>query len=226
MARNFDGSTQLDLQAADAAVMHIAEPYAISLWVKNASNPGSFLYALSKVLQAGSHPSYGFSTDGSGNFRFIQGHNTAGGFVVSPTVAAATIWDGNWHHVMGSADGTKVRIYLDGIEVGTGTTQLAATAYSALGLYVGSFDGPTNALYFKGGIGEIAVFNAIPDANERAALAQAYSALAVRPTKVAMCFPMLGEYSPEIDLAGGINLTNNGTIQVLASLSPRIILPC
>jgi hypothetical protein len=221
MARNFDGSTQLDLQAADAAVMHVAEPYAVGLWVKNSSNPGSFLYALSKVLQAGSHPSYGFSTNGVGDLRFIQGHNTAGGFVVSPTIPNASIWDGAWHHVMGSADGTKVRIYFDGVEVGTGTTQLAATAYSALSLYVGSFDGPTNSLYFKGGIAEIAIFKAIPDLGERAALAKGYTPLAVKPAKVVMYWPLLGRNDPETDLFGGVNLTNHGTVR--ADNSPRII---
>jgi hypothetical protein len=228
MARNFDGSTQLDLTAADAAVMHVVEPYAIGLWVKNSSNPGSFLYALSKVLTPDDHSSYAFSTDSGGNLRFIQGHSTnAGGFVTSPTIASANIWDGAWHHVMGSADGSRVKIYLDGGEVGSpGTVQVGGTAYAtgaAAGLFVGSFDGPRNSLYFKGGIAEVAIFDAIPSAGELLALAKGYTPLAVMPANVVMYWPLLGRFDPETDPAGGVDLTNHGTIR--ADNSPRIIGP-
>jgi len=32
------------------------------------------------------------------------------------------VLNGLWHHVAGTFDGTKVRIYVDGVEVSTGTT--------------------------------------------------------------------------------------------------------
>jgi hypothetical protein len=177
MARNFNGTTDLDLQAADAAVMHVVEPYAVGLWYKGSSGlVGNFKYLLSKLLLAGNHPSFGFSTNATEDLRFLQGHGTGvGQFVISPTIPSATAFDGAWHYLMGSADGSNVRIYLDGIEQGTGTAQLGATAYSTDGLYVGSFDGATNALYYNGGLAELVIFDKIPDAVERAALAKGYS---------------------------------------------------
>jgi hypothetical protein len=224
MARNFDRSTQLDLQAADAAVMHVAQPYAVALWYKgDPSLVGNFQYLLSKLLLADNHPSWGFSTDSSGNLRFIQGHGTGvGQFASTSTILHATAFDNQWHYLMGSADGSNVRIYLDGVEQGAGTAQLGATAYSSSGLYVGSFDGATNSLYYNGGLAEVAVFDKIPDAAERAALARGYSPLAVAPASVVMYWPLIGKYAPEIDLVGGVDLTNNGTVQAVTG--PRLIL--
>jgi hypothetical protein len=224
MARNFDATTNLDLQAADAAVMHVVEPFAVGLWYKGTSGlVGNFKYLLSKVLLAGEHPSFGFSTNATEALRFLQGYGTSSGqLVVSPTIASATAFDGAWHYLMGSADGSNVRIYLDGVEQGTGTAQVGATVYSSGGLYVGSFDGATNSLYFNGGLAELVVFDKIPDAAERAALAKGYSPLAVKPASVVMYWPLIGKYAPEIDVVGGVNLTNNGTVQALNG--PRLIL--
>ena len=33
----------------------------------------------------------------------------------------ASVWDGKWHHVAGTFDGSTVRLYVDGVQVGTGT---------------------------------------------------------------------------------------------------------
>jgi hypothetical protein len=225
MARNFDQVTNLDLQAADASVMHVTEPYAVGLWYKGTSGGvGNFKYLLSKLLTAGDHSSWAFSTNNVEGLRFLQGHSpSAGAFVVSPVIATATAFDGAWHYLMGSADGTTVRIYLDGVEQGTGTAQIGGTAYSSSGLYVGSFDGSVNSLYYNGGICELTVFRAIPTAAERAALAKGYTSLVVKPSSVVMYAPLLGRYDPEIDLAGGVILTNHGTIR--ANNAPRIIGP-
>jgi hypothetical protein len=40
-----------------------------------------------------------------------------GAYVVSPSGTAVT--DGKWHHVLGTYDGTAVRLYLDGVYVGS-----------------------------------------------------------------------------------------------------------
>ncbi|MCA1708687.1 MAG: LamG domain-containing protein, partial [Actinobacteria bacterium] len=42
----------------------------------------------------------------------------------------AGIWDGHWHAVAGTYDGAAVRLYADGIEVGSGTPATATVDYS------------------------------------------------------------------------------------------------
>jgi hypothetical protein len=41
------------------------------------------------------------------------------------------VWDGRWHAVAGSYDGSTVRLYLDGVQVGSGTTASGSIDYAA-----------------------------------------------------------------------------------------------
>ena len=52
--------------------------------------------------------------------------STATGFVVSATARPEDVWDGRWHHVAGTFDGSAVRLFLDGQPVGTPRRHAAA----------------------------------------------------------------------------------------------------
>ena len=41
-------------------------------------------------------------------------------YTISPEVPSAIVWDGAWHHVIGSYDGDRVRLWIDGSQVGDG----------------------------------------------------------------------------------------------------------
>jgi len=115
-AVNLDGVDDY-VQVTDSASL---EPSVITveLWVNSAA-PGTFAYLVSKGSQGCSAPSYSFNTvGGSGGLFFDVWDGTR--LVRSPEVPAANIFNGYWHHVAGTLDGTTVRIYLDGAEVGTG----------------------------------------------------------------------------------------------------------
>lgn len=194
------------MTAADQTALRVPFPLAVSIWWRGAAQ-NTFRYVVSKLLTAGEHPSYGFSTDGSGNLRFSIGWGTAAGnSTVSP--ASGGVFDSAWHHLLGTYDGANVRLYVDGTEVGTGTAETRAISYNTNALYVGCFDG--SILFTDGSVAEMAIYNIAPTADERGALADGFSPLHIRPANIVGYWPLLGRYSPEIDRKAGINLTVNG----------------
>lgn len=204
MARGLNGTSQY-LSRADSTELRVAFPLAVGFWFKGAAQ-GNFKYLLSKLLLAGDHPSYGFATDGAGALRFLIGWGTSvNEFVQSPTVAAGTVFDNNWHYFLGTYDGSFVRLFYDNNQAGSGTAETRAVGYSTDSLYVGSFDG--TQLYAAGSVAELTLFNAVPNTEERTALAAGWSPLAVKPAAVVGYWPLIGRYSPEIDVRQGLNLT-------------------
>src|SRR5207248_1761853 len=96
-------------------------------WVKANGSPGTFRYIVAKGDRVGAGSSYALYTGTTGGLSFYI-YNTVSDFIQSP-VASPAIWDGNWHHVAGSYDGTAVRLYVDGAQVGAGTPTTVAITY-------------------------------------------------------------------------------------------------
>lgn len=124
-----DGSDSLDHVEATGL-----EPGAVTVvsWVKSIGDtqPGNYRYVLAKGGSTGCQtPSYGLYTGPPGggmDFYFTDG---AGTIHASPAASPAALWDGQWHAVAGSYDGSSVRLYVDGSQVGTGTPASGAISY-------------------------------------------------------------------------------------------------
>lgn len=95
-----------------------ANQVTVQAWVRNFGSPGNFKYIITKSLTTGAG-SYAFWTHGSGGVDFYV-YLSNGSLWFSPD-AGPTVWDGNWHQLTGTYDGEFTRIYLDGVQVGTGT---------------------------------------------------------------------------------------------------------
>jgi hypothetical protein len=78
-------------------------------------------------------------------------------------VADTIVWDGAWHHVIGSYDGDSVRLWIDGSQVGAGTPVSMAIAYTngSRGIYIGTYRGSCN-LGFNGSIDDVTVWDGRP----------------------------------------------------------------
>jgi len=100
----------------------------VSTWVKSVV-PGTFKYILSKSQTAGG-VSYAFYTGNGGGARFFVNLGAAG-LPLSPSIAPEDLWDGTWHMIAGTYDGSTVRAYLDGLEVGAGAEGVGAIDYSS-----------------------------------------------------------------------------------------------
>lgn len=123
------GSALQFKNASDSAIGAGNEYPALTAmaWV-TATSPGSDRLVVAEGDDGDcSIEAYQLVTTGGG-LAFAIHHS--GGTTVSPTIPASSVWDGAWHGVAGSFDGSTVRVYLDGTEIGTGTAAPSGIDYS------------------------------------------------------------------------------------------------
>jgi Concanavalin A-like lectin/glucanases superfamily len=160
------GGSALDFNGAqyvavpDSATLEPAH-VAVDAWVRRDGSPGNWRYVLSKGSLSCDRSAYGLYSGWSGGLAFYVSSTTQ--YVLSPEVPASRVWDGSWHHVVGSYDGAAVRLWIDGLQVGDGTPASLAIAYGvgSKGVYIGSYRGSCD-LGFFGAIDDVRVWNDIP----------------------------------------------------------------
>ncbi len=155
------------------------EPEYISVeaWVRRAGTPGAYRYIVSKGSTSCLKSSYGLYTgSGQGLAFYVSG---ADGFVVSPQAQPATIWNGAWHHVIGTFDGDRVRLFVDGHQIGLGNAAPREIAYGLPGRspYVGAYRGACE-LPYSGDIDAVRIWSVALEPEE---VATAHAAPAGRP---------------------------------------------
>jgi len=97
--------------------------------------------------------------------------NTGGGWVHTSDTDACSqcgafpIGPGDWHHVVGTYDGTQLQLYVDGVAVGSPRPHTGTILPMPKGGFVaiGSEDGrrtndPNEPRYFKGSIDEVGIY--------------------------------------------------------------------
>jgi hypothetical protein len=139
----------------------------VSAWVNSATSPGNFKYIVAKGAQGCLAASYGLYTGANGGLEFYVASNGGMSWTISPD-AGSGVWDGSWHSVIGTFDGSTVRLYVDGKEVGSGTADTNAIPYNLSNgndLLVGNYGG-CSGLGFSGKIDEVKVFNRALGAQE------------------------------------------------------------
>ena len=148
-ALGFDGGDYVRVANAPAL-----EPDGVTVVARvRSSGPGSYRYVLGKGALSCLTASYGLYTGAGGGLSFYVSDGQR--FTLSPD-AGPGVWDGAWHTVVGGFDGTSVRLFVDGTEVGTGTPSTAAIGYGlpdSGDLLIGGYAGPCGApLGFVGDI--------------------------------------------------------------------------
>lgn len=153
------------------------------------------------VLRAGANGTLSFNFSGVGTWREVAS---------APTMIA-----GRWYHVAGTYDGTTLRVYINGQEVGT-STYVGVIANGNYDLYIGRAAYTVGGTrYFDGNIEEVRIWNtALPPSQIRDYMCQ----------KINAAHPSLGSLvahynfdSPGFLLdnsPNGNNLTNVGATQV------------
>ena len=157
-ALSFDGSSYVTVP--DTGVLE-PQHIGVDAWVRRSGSPGRWRYVLSKGSVDCDHSAYGLYSGFSGGMAFYVSSKTQ--YTISPEVSGATVWDGEWHHVIGSYDGARVRLSIDGSQVGDGTPTSMAIAYTSAsrGIYIGTYLGTCN-LGFHGAIDDVAVWDDVP----------------------------------------------------------------
>jgi hypothetical protein len=178
-ALDFNGATYVTV--ADTGVLE-PQRVAVDAWVRRAGSPGHWRYVLSKGSLACDRSAYGLYSGWSGGMAFYV--SSASEYTISPEVSASIVWDGGWHHVIGSYDGDRVRLWIDGSHVGSGTPATTPIAYTtpSRGIYIGTYRGSCD-LGFSGAIDDVSVWDDRPPA---AATGPVIAPVPDTPTHIAM----------------------------------------
>ena len=153
--------TNGSIRVPDSASLRPANAITVEGWVKNSGSPGSFRYLFGKNYDSCSS-SYGLYTGGSGSLIFyVRPNASCFGYALSPAAVTAQIWDGQYHHVAGTYDGIKVRLFVDGVEQGTGTSATGPILYQSTtdngDVFMGN-QGSIGGTTFSGNIDEMTLY--------------------------------------------------------------------
>jgi hypothetical protein len=160
------GPSALTFSAQNFALVpasNTLEPAVISVqaWVQASQSPGNFKYIVGKGASGCIAASYALYTGSQGGaaFYIYNGSN----FILSPEASASSVWNGQWHHLLGVFDGSTVHLYLDGAEVGSGTPAGGAQIDYGLSdsndLLIGNYNPAGCSLPFEGNIDEVRIWN-------------------------------------------------------------------
>jgi len=170
-----DGSTG-EVKVTDNNALEPATAVTVSAWVKAVGSPGTYRYIVAKGGNQCIAASYGLYTGLNGGLEFYVSQHHGATFGLSPD-AGQGVWDGNWHLAIGTYDGTTIRLYIDGVQVGSGTPQTGALEYllqSSNDFYIGNYPS-CQPHHFQGDVDEVMVWARALSAAEITALAAAPS---------------------------------------------------
>jgi hypothetical protein len=142
-------------------------------WVRADQTPGPSRYVLSQgsgtdtciPAAYGMYTSFAGDVNQGGLYFYV---NNGGHAYHAPGIPASAVWNGAWHMVAGTFDGTTARFYLDGVQIGNGTAVPGAIDYSQpnSNFRIGGFGGarvdtscaptPTS---FEGDIDEVRIYD-------------------------------------------------------------------
>jgi Concanavalin A-like lectin/glucanases superfamily len=204
---NLSGSDCIDIannSSLQLTMFSIASWFNTQMDVSNGSN--SFIVTKGGVGSdsEGKNMNYGIWMIDSENIQTgFENSTGANYFVMSPSNYS----DGNWHYVVGTYDGSQVKLYVDGVQVASNLTttpprtipdntgiQPVRIGANSLELVDGKGDG-----YFTGRIGEIRLWNRSLSAEEVSA---AYNNGLFNTTGQVLYLPFSSQNHPPITDAG------------------------
>ncbi len=115
---------------------------------------------------------------------------------------AGTLTNGNWHHLVGTWDGSTMRAYVDGIDTGVTASLTSPCDSSVQPITFGKRVAPTNLAYFNGIIDEAKIWDRALDPTE---VMDSYASIAVS-YNITNIFQL---QNMSIDLAGNYTLMND-----------------
>ena len=173
-ALGFNGSTGY-VRVPDNSSLEPPTSVSVTAWFEHAGSPGAYRYLVAKGAAGCIAASYGLYTGPTGGLEFYVSRNRGTVYARSPD-AGAGIWDGGWHLAVGTFNGTTVRLYIDGREVGSGTFSPGSLEYplaSSNDLFIGDYPGCSGQGYnFAGEIRDVEVWNQALSASTASLIAQ------------------------------------------------------
>lgn len=141
---SFDGSTSY-VNLGNVTKLKVSS-VSVAAWVRMPSTMTTgYIYRFRSGIE--------FYSLASGKFGWSVYNGTTSGAASS---TLATYNDNRWHHVVGMYDGTSVKLYVDGVL--SDSKSFSGNISYGSGAAIGR-DGDNSALYFKGSLDEVRVYN-------------------------------------------------------------------
>lgn len=165
----FDGTDDAMFNNTDVPTGINVTSGTFSLWVKfdaGTVNDGSTRYLISIRLNNSNHISMiKVSTN-----KFWMAYRQGGTFYQALSSEEITFWEGTWHHVAGTWDGTYLKLYEDGVLSGIGTRGSDISTPTAI--LIASRNG--FAEFTQGYLDDIRIYNRVLSGEEIYRLAKTY----------------------------------------------------
>jgi len=132
----------------------------VSCWIKGSAN-SAFTRIISQDGPTGGADAYGFYVTTATNKIVFAIKTDVTGTVTSAT--SGVVLDNNWHHLVGTYDGSEVILYVDGVAVGSPSAGTSVLSYGSGTLTIGCFSEPTSlpSYLFNGNIDEVSIFDSV-----------------------------------------------------------------
>jgi len=148
-ALSFDGINDR-ITIADSSSLDVREAITLTVWVNTDSYSGSkdilqkhyYMYFLRQTWLDNGILTFTLKIDGT--YRSVSYNNPS------------ELWDGSWHHIVGTWGGGAIKLYIDGNFVNQSSEYSGNIDTSGSALYIGY--SASAAEYFKGLIGEIRIY--------------------------------------------------------------------
>jgi hypothetical protein len=151
-AYSFDGVDDY-ISVADSNSLDLAGALTVAAWVKPADVTTNIHYEI--LRKNGSASGYLLAFQEYGAYLTL-GINSNATYESDTPITASALTDGGWHFVAGTYDGADLKVYVDGVLVGT-KAQTGAVGTNANSLFIGSSTGAYE--FFEGALDEIMIYN-------------------------------------------------------------------
>jgi len=152
LSLDFDGTGDTVLIGTDAA-LNSAAPFTVEFWMNSSDASSGQKLLVDKSHGFGDSTGWFFQTGGIGQIGF--GFGNGGAF--PGTGSTTNFFDGNWHHIAGTYDGSTIELFVDGISQGT---EMAGTYVSnTRDIRIGS--ARNNGRFFNGQIDEVRISDSV-----------------------------------------------------------------
>jgi len=161
------------VSVADAPTLNPTSAITVEGWINRQAAVGSCDPVIKKTGSNGSQTG-GYSLEFSGNNLSFWIYNN-GSYYGWTASASATLQLGQWYHVAGVYDGSSVRLYVNGSQVGNAVTTSGAIVPSTNQLRIGNDPSNPTTRFFNGLVDEASVYSAALTAAEIQAIYNAGS---------------------------------------------------
>ncbi|MCX8027655.1 MAG: SBBP repeat-containing protein, partial [Thermodesulfovibrionales bacterium] len=158
-AFSFNGINQY-VQVPDSASLDVTTQFTLDAWIFSKGDAGGWTdkAIISKIGGSGGNNGYqlGLSPVG-GNWTAYCSFNASGETWPANTVVGGIVTNNTWHHIACTYDNNKLKVYVNGVVVGTSNIGSKSVVNSSSTLRISGDD--NNHAYFWGYIDEAEIYN-------------------------------------------------------------------